>query len=128
VYLMGVYEVQILDSYENPTYPDGQAGALYGRSKPLVNASRKPGEWQTYDIIFHRPVFEGDEVVKRATVTVLHNGVLVQDHHELSGATGWRGPHAVQPYRAHGDRLPLDLQDHGNPVLFRNVWIRDLED
>lgn len=128
VFLMGTYEVQILDSYENTTYPDGQAAALYGRSKPLVNASRKPGEWQTYDIIFHRPVFEGDEVVKRATFTVLHNGVLVQDHVELTGGTGWRGPYAVSDYRPHGDKGPIMLQDHGNPVRFRNVWVRELED
>jgi hypothetical protein len=128
VFLMGVYEVQILDSYGNTTYPDGQAAALYGRSKPLVNASRKPGEWQTYDIVFHRPVFEDGNVVKRATFTVFHNGVLVQDHVALTGGTGWRGPHAVTPYRPHGDTGPIMLQDHGNPVLFRNIWVRELED
>lgn len=128
VFLMGQYEIQILDSYENTTYPDGQAGALYGRKKPLVNASRKPGEWQTYDIIFHRPVFQGDKVVKRATFTVLHNGVLIHDHYELSGGTGWRGSHSVTNYVPHGDTGPLQLQDHGNPVLFRNIWIRELAD
>lgn len=128
VFLMGQYEVQILDSYENTTYPDGQAGALYGRKKPLVNASRKPGEWQTYDIIFHRPVFEGDKVVKRATFTVLHNGVLIHDHYELTGGTGWRGSHSITNYVPHGDKGPIQLQDHGNPVLFRNIWIRELED
>lgn len=128
VFLMGQYEIQVLDSYENTTYPDGQAGALYGRHKPLVNASRKPGEWQTYDIIFHRPVFDGDKVVKRATFTVLHNGVLIQDHYELSGGTGWRGSHSITDYVAHGDKGPLQLQDHGNPVLFRNIWIRELAD
>ncbi len=128
VFLMGMYEIQILDSYENTTYPDGQAAALYGRHKPLVNASRKPGEWQTYDIIFHRPRFENGEVVKRATFTVLHNGVLVHDHVELSGGTGWRGPHAVTHYEPHGDRGPLQLQDHGNPVRFRNIWVRELQD
>ncbi len=129
VFLMGEYEVQVLDSYGNTTYPDGQAGALYGRSKPLVNACRKPGEWQSYDIIFHRPRFdENGKVVKRATFTVLHNGVLVQDHAELSGGTGWLGPHAMTDYAAHGDKGPLMLQDHGNPVLFRNIWIRELED
>lgn len=128
VFLMGRYEVQVLDSYENKTYPDGQAGALYGRSKPLVNACRKPGEWQTYDIVFHRPVFEGDNIVKRATFTVFHNGVLIQDHVELSGDTNWRGPHAVWPYAAHGDKGPIALQDHGNPVVFRNIWIRELKD
>lgn len=128
VFLMGEYEVQVLDSYDNTTYPDGQAAALYGRSKPLVNASRKPGEWQTYDIIFHRPIFEGDQVVKRATFTVLHNGVLVQDHVELSGGTGWGGPHAATHYKPHGDKGPIKLQDHGNPVLFRNIWVRELQD
>jgi hypothetical protein len=128
VFLMGVYEVQILDSYQNTTYPDGQAAALYGRSKPLVNASRKPGEWQSYDIIFHRPVFEDGKVVKRATFTILHNGVLVQDHVVLSGGTGWHGPHAVTDYRPHGDKGPIMLQDHGNPVLFRNIWVRELQE
>lgn len=128
VFLMGQYEVQILDSYNNTTYPDGQAAALYGRSAPLVNASRKPGQWQTYDILFHRPIFEGDEVVKRATFTILHNGVLVQDHVELSGGTGWRGPHSITNYRPHPGKGPLQLQDHGNPVRFRNIWIRELAD
>lgn len=128
VFLMGQYEVQVLDSYENKTYPDGQAGALYGRKKPLVNACRKPGEWQSYDIVFHRPVFENGEVVKRATFTVFHNGVLVQDHTELTGGTGWRGHHSITPYVPHGDKGPIMLQDHGNPVLFRNVWIRELKD
>jgi hypothetical protein len=128
VFLMGEYEVQVLDSYENSTYPDGQAGALYGRSKPLVNACRKPGEWQSFDIVFHRPVFENGEVVKRATFTVFHNGVLIQDHHEMSGGNGWLGPHAVTPYKPHGDKGPIMLQDHGNPVIFRNIWVRELQD
>ena len=128
VFLMGQYEVQILDSFDNTTYPDGQAAALYGRAIPLVNACRKPGEWQTFDIIFHRPMFEHGKVVKRATFTVFHNGVLVQDHCELSGGTGWRGSHAVTDYVPHGDKGPIELQDHGNPVAFRNVWIRELAD
>lgn len=128
VFLMGIYEIQVLDSYENSTYPDGQAAALYGRAKPLANACRKPGEWQSYDIVFHRPVFEGDKVVKRATFTVFHNGVLVQDHVELSGGTDWRGPHAVSNYEPHADKGPIRLQDHGNPVLFRNIWVRELQD
>ncbi|NIA15531.1 MAG: DUF1080 domain-containing protein [Nitrospiraceae bacterium] len=127
VFLMGQYEVQVLDSYENTTYPDGQCGALYGRSKPLVNACRKPGEWQTYDIVFHRPIFEGDKVVKRATFTVFQNGVLIQDHTILSGGTGWRGGHSISEYVPHGDKGPIMMQDHGNPVLFRNVWVRELE-
>lgn len=128
VFLMGKYEVQVLDSYENKTYPDGQAGALYGRQKPLVNACRKPGEWQTYDIVFHRPVFENGKVVKRATFTIFHNGVLIQDHTELTGGTDWRGPHAISDYEPHGDKGPIMFQDHGNPVLFRNVWVRELAD
>jgi hypothetical protein len=128
VFLMGQYEVQILDSYDNETYPDGQAAALYGRSVPLVNASRRPGEWQSYDIVFHRPIFKNGKVVKRATFTVFHNGVLVQDHYELSGGTGWNGPHAVSEYAPHPDKGPVTLQDHGNPVLFRNIWLRELED
>lgn len=129
VFLMGTYEVQVLDSFENQTYADGQAGALYGRSKPLANVSRKPGEWQSFDIIFHRPVFdEAGKVVRRATFTVLHNGVLVQDHTILSGGTDWRGAHSVSEYKAHPDKLPFALQDHGNPVRYRNVWIRELTD
>ena len=129
VFLMNNYEVQVLDSYNNPTYADGQAGALYGRKKSLVNVSRKPGEWQTYDIIFHRPLFDGSgKVTRRATFTVLHNGVLVQDHTVLSGGTGWMGPHAASEYKAHPDKLPFAMQDHGNPVRFRNIWIRELED
>lgn len=129
VFLMNTYEVQVLDSFENATYADGQAGALYGRSKPLVNVCRKPGEWQSYDIIFHRPLFDKDgKVTRRATFTVLHNGVLIQDHVVLSGGTGWMGPHAASEYKAHPDKLPFALQDHGNPVRFRNIWIRELKD
>ena len=129
VFLMGTYEVQVLDSFENVTYADGQAGALYGRSKPLVNASRKPGEWQSYDIVFHRPLFdESGKVTRRATFTILHNGVLIQDHVVLSGGTGWMGPNAASEYKAHPDKLPIALQDHGNPVRFRNVWLRELKD
>lgn len=128
VFLMGRYEVQVLDSYGNTTYPDGQAAALYGRSKPLVNASRKPGEWQTYDIIFHRPTFKDGKVDRKATFTVFHNGVLVQDHYRLTGGTQWLDEHAVRDYEVHGDVGPIELQDHGNPVLFRNVWVRELKD
>ena len=129
VFFMNVYEVQVLDSFENQTYADGQAGALYGRSKPLVNVCRKPGEWQTYDIIFHRPLFdEAGKVTRRATFTVLHNGVLIQDHTVLSGGTGWMGSHAASAYKAHPDKLPFAMQDHGNPVRYRNIWIRELKD
>jgi len=129
VFLMNTYEIQVLDNFENQTYADGQAGALYGRKKPLVNACRKPGEWQSYDIIFHRPLFdESGKVTRRATFTVLHNGVLIQDHTVLSGGTGWRGSHAAGEYKAHADKLPIAMQDHGNPVKFRNIWLRELED
>lgn len=128
VFLMGTYEIQVLDSYNNHTYPDGQCAALYGRNVPLVNASAKPGEWQSYDIIFHRPIFKGDKVVRKATFTVLHNGVLVHDHVVLQGGTGWRGKHAISDYEPHPDKGPISLQDHGNPVRYRNIWIRELAD
>jgi len=129
VFLQGQYEVQVLDSYQNKTYPDGQCGALYGRSVPLVNASRKPGEWQSYDIIYHRPAFDKDgKVTRKATFTVLHNGVLIQDHVGLTGGTGWINAHAVTDYQAHPDTGPIQLQDHGNPVRYRNIWVRPLQD
>ena len=125
VFFMGMYEVQVLDSWENVTYADGQAAALYGQYPPLVNASRKPGEWQSYDIVFRRPRFDGSgKVTSPARVTVLHNGVLVQDNVELTGPTGH---YARPPYSAHADRLPISLQDHGHPVRFRNFWVRTLE-
>ena len=108
--------------------PSPQAAALYGRMPPLVNVCRKPAQWQSYDIIFHRPIFENGEVVKKATFTVFHNGVLVHGNVQLSGGTGWRGPHAATPYVPHGDSGPIQLQDHGNPVKFRTIWIRPLDD
>lgn len=128
VFLMANYEVQVLDSYDNFTYPDGQCSALYGRAVPLVNSCRKPGEWQSYDIVFHRPVFKGKKVVKKPTFTVFQNGVLVHDHVELQGGTGWKGPHAISDFVPHEDRLPIKLQDHGNPVRYRNIWVRELDD
>ena len=129
VFLMGQYEVQVLDSYENTTYPDGQCGALYGRAKPLVNASRKPGEWQTFDITFHRPLFdEKGNVTRRAKFHVYHNGELIHDNVELTGGTGWRGPHSISEYKKHGDKGPIQMQDHGNPVRFRNIWVKELDD
>ena len=124
VFLMGQYEVQVLDSYRNTTYPDGQAAALYGQYPPLVNASLPPGEWQTYDIVFHAPRFGADgKVLAPARVTVLHNGVLVQDGVELTGPTAHQ---ARPPYSAHPAKLPLALQDHGHPVRYRNIWVREL--
>ena len=128
VFLMGQYEVQVLDSYNNRTYADGQCAALYGRKDPLVNSSREPGQWQSYDIIFHRPIFKGDKVVKQATFTVFHNGVLVHDHFALRGGTGWKGQHAISDYVPHEDKGPISLQDHGNPVRYRNIWVRELAD
>lgn len=125
VYLMDTYEVQVLNSYENRTYPDGQAAALYGQYPPLANATRPPGEWQTYDIVFRRPHFdESGQVVTPARVTVYHNGVLVQEGVELTGPTAYQ---ERPPYEPHASQLPLRLQDHGNPVRYRNVWLRKLE-
>jgi hypothetical protein len=124
VYLMGNYEIQILDSYQNKTYFDGQCGSIYKQWPPLVNACRKPGQWQSYDIVFDAPQFDAKgKVVKPGYVTVLHNGVLVQNHAELLGATAWDRPPS---YHAHPAKLPLLLQFHGNPVRFRNIWIREL--
>ncbi len=129
VFIMGQYEIQVLDSFNNQTYPDGQCGALYGRAKPLVNASRGPGEWQTFDITFHRPIFnEKGEVTRKAKFHVVHNGVVIHDHIELSGGTGWRGAHSISEYKKHADKGPLQMQDHGNPVRFRNIWIKELDD
>ncbi|HSB74937.1 MAG TPA: DUF1080 domain-containing protein [Terriglobales bacterium] len=126
VFLMGQYEIQVLDSYHNRTYADGQAAAVYGQYPPLVNASRPPGEWQTYDIIFHRPRFDAaGKLLQSARVTVLHNGVLVQDNVALTGPTAHQ---KRPPYEPGPDRLPLGLQDHGNPVRFRNIWLRELGD
>ena len=125
VFPMGRYEVQVLDSYENVTYADGQAGAIYGQFPPLVNASRPPGEWQSYDIIFHRPRWDAaGKLTSPARMTVLHNGILVQDNIELVGPTSHM---RRAPYEKHADRLPLALQDHEHPVRFRNVWVIDLE-
>lgn len=122
VFLQERYEVQILDSYQNKTYPNGQAASLYKQAIPLVNATRAPGEWQTYDIIFTAPQFDDEKLIKPGHVTVLHNGVLVQNHTEIQGATAWIGKPV---YAAHGC-APLRLQDHGNPVSFRNIWLRKL--
>ncbi len=124
VFLMNTYEVQVLDSFNNQTYPDGQASAVYGQYPPQVNASSGPGEWQIYDIVFHRPHFDEEgKVTQPASVTVLHNGVLTQDNVEILGPTTWMNR---PPYKPHADKLPLALQDHGNPVRFRNIWVREL--
>ncbi|MFC1555918.1 DUF1080 domain-containing protein [candidate division KSB1 bacterium] len=124
VYLMGLYEIQVLDSYKNNTYPPGMAASVYGQNPPLVNASRPPGEWQSYDIVFHRPVFENGKVIKPAEVTVFHNGVLVQDNFKMIGATVYK---KAPQYTEHADKLPLMLQNHHNPVRFRNIWIREVQ-
>lgn len=126
VFLMGRYEVQVLDSWENVTYADGQAASVYGQYPPLVNASLPPGSWQSYDIIFRRPRFNAaGAVTEPARITVFHNGVLVQSQVALLGPTS----HMVRtPYTAHADRLPLSLQDHGQPVRFRNIWVRPLSE
>ncbi|MCY4158149.1 MAG: DUF1080 domain-containing protein [Bacteroidetes bacterium] len=125
VYFMSTYEVQVLNSYNNKTYPDGQAASLYGQYPPLVNASRPPLEWQSYDIIFRRPHFENDGTLNQpAIVTIFHNGILVQDHVALTGPTSHK---SRPPYEAHEDALPLFLQDHNEPTRFRNIWVRNLE-
>lgn len=123
VFLQGRYEVQILDNYQNETYTNGQAGSIYKQKAPLVNAMRKPGEWNTYDIIYNAPVFNEDGSYRvPPTVTVLHNGVLVINNYSIRGITEYVGHPVVEP---HGDG-PIMLQDHGNPVNFRNIWIRRL--
>lgn len=126
IYLMNNYELQVLDSYQAKTYSDGQAASVYGQYPPLVNASLPPGKFQTYDIVFHGPRFDtAGKLAEAATITVLHNGVLVQDHVTLTGPTA----HGARPaYKQHAAKLPLSLQDHNHPVRYRNVWIRELED
>jgi hypothetical protein len=123
-FLMGIYEVQVLDSYESKTYTNGQAGSIYKQHPPLVNATRPPGEWNYYDIIFKAPRFDKNGVLTSpATVTVMHNGVLVQNNVILKGPTEYIG---IPNYKAHAEQLPIKLQDHGNPVRFRNIWVRPL--
>ncbi|HEY1376084.1 MAG TPA: DUF1080 domain-containing protein [Gemmataceae bacterium] len=125
VYMMDRYEIQVLDSYQNKTYFDGQCAAIYKQTPPMVNACRKPGKWQTYDILWEAPRFKDDGSVERpAYVTVLQNGVVVQNHTEVLGGTGWdHGP----KYEKHPDRAPVQLQFHGNPVRFRNIWVREMK-
>ena len=124
VFLMDMYEVQILDGYDNKTYADGTTAAIYGQYPPLVSACRKPGEWQTFDIVFRAPRFDPDgKLLSPALMTVFHNGILVHNHAELTGPTAHK---ARPPYKAHDEKLPISLQDHGNPTRFRNIWIREL--
>jgi hypothetical protein len=124
VFLMGEYELQVLDSYGNDTYADGQAGAAYGQYPPLVNASLPPGEWQSYDIVFRRPRFDSaGALAAPARMTAFQNGVLIQDGVALWGPTNWL---QANPYSAGAARGPIGLQDHGNPVRYRNVWVREL--
>jgi hypothetical protein len=123
VMFMGRYEIQVLDSSDNLTYADGQASAIYGQYPPLVNPARQPGEWQIYDIVFEAPRFEGDKLVKPAYFTVFFNGVLVHNHTASVGATRHR---ELARYEPHPPEGPVLLQDHGNPVRYRNIWVRRL--
>ncbi|HID10085.1 MAG TPA: DUF1080 domain-containing protein [Candidatus Latescibacteria bacterium] len=125
VFLMGLYEIQVLDCYENPTYADGWTAAIYGQYPPLVSACRRPGEWQTYDIIWEAPRFEGDKLVRPAYLTLIHNGIVVHNHTALFGSTGHKRMPSYQPHPPVG---PLMLQDHGDLVRFRNIWYRVLTD
>jgi hypothetical protein len=126
VFLHGLYEIQVLDSYDNVTYADGEAAAVYGQYPPLVNAARKPGVWQMYDIVFHGPRFDANgNLTRHANVTVFYNGVLVQDHVDIMGPTSH---HERPPYKPTPEKLPLRLQDHHHPVRYRNLWIRELKE
>lgn len=123
VFLMGIYEIQVLDCFENPTYPDGTTGGIYGQNPPLVNACRPPGVWQTYDIIWNAPRFDGENLVSPARVTVILNGVVLHHGKELLGPTTHRD---IAEYSAHAPEGPLELQDHGDLVRFRNIWYRPI--
>jgi hypothetical protein len=130
VFLMNHYEVQVLDSYENQTYFDGQCSSIYKQRAPLVNVCKKPGEWQTYDIIFTRPVLKIEdnkvvEVIRPAFITVFQNGVLTVWNHAIEGDTFYHIPPA---YQVHGDKESISLQDHGNLTKFRNIWVREIPD
>ncbi len=125
VFLMGLYEIQVLDCYENPTYPDGTTAAVYGQYPPLVNACCKPGEWHVYDILWTAPRFDGGKIKSPAFVTVIHNGLCVHNHVQLQGPTLHKKTTSYdEPHDATG---PVELQDHGNPVRFRNIWVRELK-
>ena len=124
IFLMGLYELQVLDSYKSPSYADGEAGAVYGQTPPQVNVTRPPGEWQVYDVIWTAPRFKADKTLESpAYITVLHNGVVVQNHTTLIGATVHR---QLAKYEAHEATGPIRLQDHGNAVRYRNIWVRPL--
>jgi hypothetical protein len=123
IFLMGQVEVQVLDNFNNPTYADGFAGSVYGVNPPMANPLRKPGEWQVYDIIFRRPLFKDGQEIDPGALTVFINGVLVQDHTPLEGGGGHKARSHPHPFPEQG---PLKLQDHGNPVRYRNIWIRKL--
>jgi hypothetical protein len=123
VLLMGLFEIQIFDSYNEKLYPDGQCGAIYGQTPPLVNVTRPPGEWQTFDIFFTAARFDGEKLLSPARVTVVHNGVLVQWNEEIHGETGHR---IIPEYKHKTSRGPLALGGHGCPVRFRNIWLRPL--
>ncbi|RYX82180.1 DUF1080 domain-containing protein [bacterium] len=123
IIIMNRYELQVLDCYNNPTYPDGQAGAVYGQTPPLVNASRPPGQWQSYDVLWTAPRFKDGKLESPAYITAIHNGVVVQNHTELLGTTQHR---QLGRYEAHEPTAPLRLQDHGDRVRYRNIWVRPL--
>lgn len=123
VFMMAIYEIQVLDSYQNPTYADGAVGGIYGQYPPLVNPQRKPGEWNNYEIIWEAPRFDREAVLKPAYVTVLLNGVLLHHRRKLMGATNHK---VITGYVSHEDNGPLELQDHGDLVRFRNIWVRQL--
>ena len=123
VFLLGQYEIQVLDSFESPTYADGQAAAIYGQYPPLVNASRKPGEWQVYDVVINAPRYKDGKIETPAYATVFHNGVVVHHHTAILGST----QHKILPgFVERGATGPFRLQDHGNPVRYRNIWVRPL--
>jgi hypothetical protein len=123
LFLMGLYELQIYDSFSSKIYADGSAGAVYGQTPPLVNVCRRPGEWQTFDVIFKAPIFAGGELTHPARITVLHNGVVIQNNTTITGPVAHRN---VRNYKPHAAKLPLMLQGHGSPVAFRNIWIREM--
>lgn len=125
VFLMGKYEVQVLDNYDNPTYADGIVGAIYGQFPPLVNAIKKPGEWNAFDILWEAAEFEGNKLLKPAYVTVLLNGVLLHHHKKLLGITSHK---VLTDYEPHASKEPIMLQDHGDLVRFRNIWLREIGD